>query len=182
MESTMKKTDKKLPVGSWVYYPPHGVGVVTHKGLVSCAEIEINSYTIFHSRLRLKVHIPVPKAQAAGLQSVQCFATTEGIDLALNKLTEPRKISRAMWSRRQRELEQLLTSADLVSLARVIKNTNPEEESSISYSERTLLNQAAIRLLDVLSIALEKSHEATMQYVNAHLQKHGKTELQFSTY
>jgi len=178
----MKKTDKELPVGCWIYYPPHGVGVLTSKGSVSYAGLKINAYTIFLNRSRLTVHIPVDKAPAAGLQTVEHFATKTNITQALWKLCESRTINRALWSRRQREFEGFLVSEDLVNLARIIKDTNPEGESIASYSGRLLLNQASIRLLDVLSIALEKSHEATKEYINKHLREHGKNALQFSTY
>jgi len=130
--------------GDYVVYPAHGVGQIegieTHT--IGGSAVSLFAITFEKDRMRLKV--PVIKAQSAGLRKL---ASGDRLKDAMKTLQGRARIRRTMWSRRAQEYETKINSGDPVSIAEVLRDLKrSNDDAEQSYSERQIYQSALQRL------------------------------------
>lgn len=142
--------------GDYVVYPAHGVGCVEGVETQNIAGTSISLYTISFEKDRMRLKIPVQKAQSSGLRKL-CSATR--LKNALETLSGKAKVKRMMWSRRAQEYEMKINSGDPVAIAEVLRDLRrPKDDTEQSYSERQIYQSALERLARELA-AIESISE-----------------------
>lgn len=130
--------------GDYVVYPAHGVGQIEGIETASIGGMEISLYAISFKQDRMRLKIPVQKAESAGLRKL---SSTDRINDALQTLQGRARIRRTMWSRRAQEYETKINSGDPVSIAEVLRDLKrSNDDSEQSYSERQIYQSALERL------------------------------------
>jgi CarD family transcriptional regulator len=130
--------------GDYVVYPAHGVGLVEGIETQTISGMEIKLYAISFERDRMRLKIPVFKAETAGLRKL---STGDRLKDAIKTLQGKAKIRRTMWSRRAQEYETKINSGDPVSIAEVLRDLKrSNDDSEQSYSERQIYQSALQRL------------------------------------
>ncbi|MCB1682323.1 MAG: CarD family transcriptional regulator [Rhodospirillales bacterium] len=130
--------------GDKVVYPAHGVGLITGVETQKIAGMSVTLYVIEFEKDRMRLKIPVAKAQSSGLRKL---TPSRRLNDALETLKGRARVRRTMWSRRAQEYEMKINSGDPVSIAEVLrdlKRTNDDTEQS--YSERQIYQSALERL------------------------------------
>lgn len=130
--------------GDYVVYPAHGVGQIEGVETQTIAGTEVRLYNISFEKERMRLKIPVFKAQESGLRKL---SSNERLGDALQTLKGRARIRRTMWSRRAQEYETKINSGDPVAIAEVLrdlKRSNDDNEQS--YSERQIYQSALERL------------------------------------
>ncbi len=136
--------DIEFAAGDYVVYPAHGVGFVEGIETQSIGGMEISLYTIVFEKDRMRLKIPVKKAQSSGLRKLSSETRLKD---ALETLQGKARIKRAMWSRRAQEYETKINSGDPVAIAEVLRDLRrPKEDTEQSYSERQIYQSALERL------------------------------------
>jgi len=142
--------------GDYVVYPAHGVGTIEGVETQSIAGMSVTLYAISFEKDRMRLKIPVQKAQTAGLRKL---STGDRLKDALKTLTGKAKIKRTMWSRRAQEYEAKINSGDPVQIAEVLRDLRrPKDDTEQSYSERQIYQSALERLAREVA-AVEKIAE-----------------------
>lgn len=130
--------------GDPVVYPAHGVGTIEGIETHSIGDMEVTLYSISFEKDRMRLKIPVQKAQESGLRKL---CSNDRLKDALQTLQGKAKAKRAMWSRRAQEYEAKINSGDPVSIAEVLRDLRrPKDDSEQSYSERQIYQSALERL------------------------------------
>ncbi len=130
--------------GDYVVYPAHGVGQIEGVETQNIGGMEVRLYAISFEKERMRLKIPVVKAEASGLRKL---STTDRMDDAIKTLKGRARIRRTMWSRRAQEYETKINSGDPVSIAEVLRDLKrSNDESEQSYSERQIYQSALERL------------------------------------
>jgi CarD family transcriptional regulator len=130
--------------GDYVVYPAHGVGCVEGVETQKIAGMSISLYTIAFEKDRMRLKIPVQKAESSGLRKL-CSATR--LKDALETLSGKARVKRMMWSRRAQEYETKINSGDPVAIAEVLRDLRrPKDDTEQSYSERQIYQSALERL------------------------------------
>jgi CarD family transcriptional regulator len=143
-------------VGDYVVYPAHGVGKVEGIETQSIGGMEIKLYAIVFEKDRMRLKVPVFKAQTAGLRKLCSEARIKD---AMKTLKGKAKIRRTMWSRRAQEYETKINSGDPVSIAEVLRDLKrSNDDTEQSYSERQIYQSALERLAREVA-AIEKITE-----------------------
>lgn len=142
--------------GDAVVYPAHGVGEIEGIESYKIGDIDVSLYSISFQKDRMRLKIPVQKAEESGLRAL---CSTSRMDDALQTLQGKAKAKRAMWSRRAQEYETKINSGDPVSIAEVLRDLRrPKDDSEQSYSERQIYQSALERLAREVA-AIEKTSE-----------------------
>jgi CarD family transcriptional regulator len=131
-------------------YPVHGVGQVEGIETQNIGGCEIKLYAISFEKDRMRLKIPVMRAEASGLRRL---STGQRLHDALETLKGRARIRRTMWSRRAQEYETKINSGDPVAIAEVLrdlKRSNDDNEQS--YSERQIYESALERLAREVAI------------------------------
>lgn len=142
--------------GDYVVYPAHGVGQIEGVETQTIAGMEVRLYAISFEKERMRLKIPVMKAEESGLRKL---STKNRLKEALETLTGRSRVRRTMWSRRAQEYEMKINSGDPVAIAEVLrdlKRSNDDNEQS--YSERQIYQSALERLAREVA-AIEKITE-----------------------
>ncbi|MFN3700373.1 MAG: CarD family transcriptional regulator [Alphaproteobacteria bacterium] len=130
--------------GDYVVYPAHGVGLIEGIETQTIGGMEISLYSISFKQDRMRLKIPVMKAESAGLRKISSAAQ---ISDALQTLQGRARIKRTMWSRRAQEYETKINSGDPISIAEVLRDLKrSNDDSEQSYSERQIYQSALERL------------------------------------
>lgn len=130
--------------GDYVVYPAHGVGTIEGVETQSIAGMTVTLYAISFEKDRMRLKIPVQKAQSAGLRKL---STGDRLKDALKTLTGKARVKRTMWSRRAQEYEAKINSGDPVQIAEVLRDLRrPKDDTEQSYSERQIYQSALERL------------------------------------
>ena len=130
--------------GDFVVYPAHGVGQIEGVETQTIAGMEVRLYAISFEKDRMRLKIPVMKAQAAGLRRL---STNERLKDAMKTLKGRARIRRTMWSRRAQEYETKINSGDPIAIAEVLRDLKrSNDDSEQSYSERQIYQSALERL------------------------------------
>jgi CarD family transcriptional regulator len=130
--------------GDYVVYPAHGVGIIEGIETQTIGGMEISLYAISFKQDRMRLKIPVQKAQTAGLRKI---SSMDRIHDAMQTLQGRARIRRTMWSRRAQEYETKINSGDPVSIAEVLRDLKrSNDDTEQSYSERQIYQSALERL------------------------------------
>ena len=130
--------------GDYVVYPAHGVGKVEGIETQTIAGTEVKLYAISFERDRMRLKVPVFKANSAGLRRL---SSGDRLKDALSTLQGKSKARRTMWSRRAQEYETKINSGDPVSIAEVLRDLKRiNDDAEQSYSERQIYQSALQRL------------------------------------
>ncbi len=142
--------------GDAVVYPAHGVGKIEGIESHTIGDCEVSLYSIAFDKDRMRLKIPVQKAEVSGLRAL---SSSTRLDDALTTLQGKAKAKRAMWSRRAQEYETKINSGDPVSIAEVLRDLRrPKDDTEQSYSERQIYQSALERLAREVA-AIEKTSE-----------------------
>jgi CarD family transcriptional regulator len=142
--------------GDAVVYPAHGVGHIEGIESFNVGGVDISLYSIAFEKDRMRLKIPVQKAEESGLRPL-CSSTR--MDDALVTLQGKAKAKRTMWSRRAQEYETKINSGDPVMIAEVLRDLRrPKDDTEQSYSERQIYQSALERLAREVA-AIEKTSE-----------------------
>lgn len=142
--------------GDYVVYPAHGVGQIEGVETQTISGMEIKLYAISFEKDRMRLKIPVMKAQESGLRRL---CTTTRMKDALKTLQGRSRVRRTMWSRRAQEYEMKINSGDPVSIAEVLRDLKrSNDDTEQSYSERQIYQSALERLAREVA-AVEKTTE-----------------------
>ena len=130
--------------GDYVVYPAHGVGQIESVDTHTIGGCDVSLYSISFERDRMRLKVPVVKAEASGLRKL---STEDRIKDAITTLKGRSKIRRTMWSRRAQEYETKINSGDPVSIAEVLRDLKrSNDDTEQSYSERQIYQSALERL------------------------------------
>lgn len=130
--------------GDYVVYPAHGVGQIESIDTQTIGGMDVSLYTISFERDRMRLKVPVMKAESAGLRKL---STDDRIKDAMETLKGRARIRRTMWSRRAQEYETKINSGDPVSIAEVLRDLKrSNDDTEQSYSERQIYQSALERL------------------------------------
>lgn len=148
--------------GDYVVYPAHGVGLVEGIETQTIGGMEVSLYTISFEKERMRLKIPVIKAQTSGLRKL---STADRLKDAIKTLQGRARVRRAMWSRRAQEYETKINSGDPVSIAEVLRDLKrSNDDTEQSYSERQIYQSALERLArEVAAVESISEDEATEQ-------------------
>ena len=135
--------------GDFVVYPNHGVGQLLSIEDQNVAGMDMRVLVIVFEKNRMKLRLPMAKAQASGLRPL---SKAEDITQAFQALKKQYRIKKTIWSRRAQEYELKINSGCLKAVAQVIRELyrNPSVEQS--YSEKLLYQLALKRLCSELAI------------------------------
>ena len=144
-EVTMADNDNfNFNEGDYVVYPAHGVGQIEGIETQTIGGMEISLYAISFKQDRMRLKIPVMKAESAGLRKL---SSADRINDAIQTLQGRARIRRTMWSRRAQEYETKINSGDPVSIAEVLRDLKrSNDDTEQSYSERQIYQSALERL------------------------------------
>jgi CarD family transcriptional regulator len=143
--------------GDFVVYPAHGVGKVEGIETQTIGGMEVSLYAINFEKDRMRLKIPVMRAQASGLRRL---STGASLDSALETLKGRARIRRTMWSRRAQEYELKINSGDPMAIAEVLRDLKrSNDDTEQSYSERQIYEAALERLAREVA-AVEKISES----------------------
>lgn len=130
--------------GDYVVYPAHGVGQIEGVETQTIAGMEIRLYAITFEKDRMRLKIPVMKAEAAGLRKL---STASRMQDAIKTLKGKARVRRTMWSRRAQEYELKINSGDPIAIAEVLRDLKrSNDDTEQSYSERQIYQSALERL------------------------------------
>ena len=139
-----KADNDNFSQGDYVVYPAHGVGQIEGVETQTIAGMEIRLYAIGFEKERMRLKIPVVKAEAAGLRRL---SSTDRLKDAMKTLKGRSRIRRTMWSRRAQEYETKINSGDPVAIAEVLRDLKrSNDDTEQSYSERQIYQSALERL------------------------------------
>lgn len=171
-----------LSPGTLVYYPAHGVGTLVSIEEREAAGTTLELYVVSFERSKLRVCIPTQRAAENGLVTLESMATPQAIEHALKIIRRSRTVKKHQWERRATAFEQKTKNGDLIALAEVVRDLNhndDENPSKISYLERKLLQEAALRLSEIIAKATDAELEDVQSDLNERLEGK-KQKLQFS--
>lgn len=142
--------------GDYVVYPAHGVGQIEGVETQNIGGMEVSLYAISFEKDRMRLKIPVMKAEDAGLRKL---SSSDRMDDAIKTLKGKSRVRRTMWSRRAQEYELKINSGDPVAIAEVLRDLKrSNDDSEQSYSERQIYQSALERLAREVA-AVEKITE-----------------------
>jgi len=134
----------KFQAGDCVVYPAHGVGRVEGVETQTIAGMSLSLYVVSFEKDRMRLKIPVMKAETSGLRKL---SSSERLEDALKTLKGRSRVRRTMWSRRAQEYETKINSGDPVSIAEVLRDLKrSNDDTEQSYSERQIYQSALERL------------------------------------
>jgi CarD family transcriptional regulator len=148
--------------GDFVVYPAHGVGQIEGVETQTIGGTEVRLYAISFEKERMRLKIPVVKADAAGLRKL---SSTGRLRDALKTLQGRARVRRTMWSRRAQEYEMKINSGDPIAIAEVLRDLKrSNDDSEQSYSERQIYQSALERLArEVAAVKKISEIKATAQ-------------------
>lgn len=134
-------------VGDQIVSPEHGVGKITaaSENIVMGEKIKMYDITLIrHDKLVLRI-------PCSRVNSIRHISSKETLNEALDILTQDPKTTKGMWSKRQVEYLEKITSGDLLLLAEVLRDLYRKDENR-SYSERAIYETAIERFVDEYSL------------------------------
>ena len=143
--------------GDYVVYAAHGVGQIEGVETATIGGADVSLYVINFEKDRMRVKIPVMRAESSGLRAL---SNGKRMDDALQTLKGRARIRRTMWSRRAQEYELKINSGDPVAIAEVLRDLKrSNDDTEQSYSERQIYESALERLAREVAV-VEKITEA----------------------
>jgi len=152
-----KKQDNTFSQGEFAHHRAHGVGKVEGVVRETIAGIETDFYVISFEESRMRMKVPVMKADK-GID-LRKLSSKDRLKEALVTLKGKSKIKRTMWSRRAQEYEAKINSGDPVAVAEVLRDLRrKDDQADQSFSERQIYQQAMERLASEYAV-VEKIDE-----------------------
>ena len=138
------KINSEFRAGDYVVYPAHGVGKIDGIDSQTIGGMDVSLYTITFEKDRMRLKVPVTKAQTSGLRKL---VSVDQMKDAVKTLSGRARVRRTMWSRRAQEYELKINSGDPVAIAEVLRDLKRSaEDTEQSYSERQIYQSALERL------------------------------------
>lgn len=158
----MNDNQVEFIAGDYVVYPAHGVGQIEGVETQTISGMEIKLYAISFEKDRMKLKIPLFKAESSGLRKL---SSETRIGDAITTLKGKARVRRTMWSRRAQEYETKINSGDPVSIAEVLRDLKrSNDDTEQSYSERQIYQSALERLArEVAAVEKISEGQATVQ-------------------
>jgi CarD family transcriptional regulator len=155
-------------VGAKVVHPAHGPGEI-----VAIAEKRFRDnlgeyYVVDLAAKRMQVMVPVDKADELGLRPISRKARLDKMWETLSSV--PRILPNA-FRERKAIIEEELSSGNLVTLARVVRDlwARRRTERRLSYTDRGFLDKAETQVAREVSVALDMDEEVALTMVREHV-------------
>ena len=152
-------------VGDKVVYPMHGAGTI-----VAIEDREIlgkkhEYYVLLLPINKLKVMIPVKKADEVGVRKIMEISEMEEV---LEILSSEEKFKMPTnWNRRYRFNLDKIKSGNLIEIAGVIKSLEKlDSKKSLSTGERKILNEARIIIISEMALVFDKDVDEVVSMVD----------------
>lgn len=152
-------------IGDKVVYPMHGAGTI-----VAIEDREIlgkkhEYYVLLLPINKLKVMIPVKKADEVGVRKIMEISEMEEV---LEILSSEEKFKMPTnWNRRYRFNLDKINSGNLIEIARVIKSLEKlDSKKSLSTGERKILNEARIIIISEMALVFDKDVDEVVSMVD----------------
>lgn len=152
-------------IGDKVVYPMHGAGTI-----VAIEDREIlgkkhEYYVLLLPINKLKVMIPVKKADEVGLRKIMEISEMEEV---LEILSSEEKFKMPTnWNRRYRFNLDKIKSGNLIEIAGVIKSLEKlDSKKSLSTGERKILNEARIIIISEMALVFDKDVDEVVSMVD----------------
>jgi CarD family transcriptional regulator len=169
MTDTKKNNVIQFKAGDPVVYPAHGLGTIEGVETHTIAGMDVSLYSIAFEKDRMRLKIPVVKAEESGLRKL---CSKDHLKDAISTLQGKAKAKRAMWSRRAQEYETKINSGDPVSIAEVLRDLRrPKDDTEQSYSERQIYQNALERLAREVAAVERVSEDKAMEQLEDVLTK-----------
>ncbi|GJL84550.1 MAG: CarD family transcriptional regulator [Micavibrio sp.] len=160
--------------GDYVVYAAHGVGQIEGLETQTIAGMDVNLYVVSFEKERMRLKIPVIKAESSGLRKL---STNDRLKDALTTLKGRSRIRRTMWSRRAQEYETKINSGDPVSIAEVLRDLKrSNDDTEQSYSERQIYQSALERLAREVAVVEKITDEKATERLEKMLKKEVKAK------
>ncbi len=154
--SIIKTPANAFRAGDYVVYPAHGVGKIDGIDTQTIGGMQVALYTITFEKDRMRLKVPVIKAESSGLRKL---VTVDRMKDAIKTLQGRARVRRTMWSRRAAEYELKINSGDPLAIAEVLRDLKRSAtDTEQSYSERQIYQAALERLARELA-AVQKITE-----------------------
>lgn len=152
-------------IGDKVVYPMHGAGTI-----VAIEDREIlgkkhEYYVLLLPINKLKVMIPVKKADEVGVRKIMEISEMEEV---LEILSSEEKFKMPTnWNRRYRFNLDKIKSGNLIKIAGVIKSLEKlDSKKSLSTGERKILNEARIIIISEMALVFDKDVDEVVSMVD----------------
>ena len=152
-------------IGDKVVYPMHGAGTI-----VAIEDREIlgkkhEYYVLLLPINKLKVMIPVNKADEVGVRKIMEISEMEEV---LEILSSEEKFKMPTnWNRRYRFNLDKIKSGNLIEIAGVIKSLEKlDSKKSLSTGERKILNEARIIIISEMALVFDKDVDEVVSMVD----------------
>lgn len=152
-------------IGDKVVYPMHGAGTI-----VAIEDREIlgkkhEYYVLLLPINKLKVMIPVKKADEVGVRKIMEISEMEEV---LEILSSEEKFKMPTnWNRRYRFNFDKIKSGNLIEIAGVIKSLEKlDSKKSLSTGERKILNEARIIIISEMALVFDKDVDEVVSMVD----------------
>ncbi|EFA89258.1 MULTISPECIES: CarD family transcriptional regulator [Peptoniphilus] len=152
-------------IGDKVVYPMHGAGTI-----VAIEDREIlgkkhEYYVLLLPINKLKVMIPVKKADEVGVRKIMEISEMEEV---LEILSSEEKFKMPTnWNRRYRFNLDKIKSGNLIEIAGVIKSLEKlDSKKSLSTGERKILNEARIIIISEMALVFDKDVDEVVSMVD----------------
>ena len=152
-------------IGDKVVYPMHGEGTI-----VAIEDREIlgkkhEYYVLLLPINKLKVMIPVKKADEVGVRKIMEISEMEEV---LEILSSEEKFKMPTnWNRRYRFNLDKIKSGNLIEIAGVIKSLEKlDSKKSLSTGERKILNEARIIIISEMALVFDKDVDEVVSMVD----------------
>ena len=152
-------------IGDKVVYPMHGAGTI-----VAIEDKEIlgkkhEYYVLLLPINKLKVMIPVKKADEVGVRKIMEISEMEEV---LEILSSEEKFKMPTnWNRRYRFNLDKIKSGNLIEIAGVIKSLEKlDSKKSLSTGERKILNEARIIIISEMALVFDKDVDEVVSMVD----------------
>lgn len=152
-------------IGDKVVYPMYGAGTI-----VAIEDREIlgkkhEYYVLLLPINKLKVMIPVKKADEVGVRKIMEISEMEEV---LEILSSEEKFKMPTnWNRRYRFNLDKIKSGNLIEIAGVIKSLEKlDSKKSLSTGERKILNEARIIIISEMALVFDKDVDEVVSMVD----------------
>lgn len=154
-----------LSIGSHIFYPAHGIGLIESIETQTIAGTQTEFLVIAFDKEKMKVKVPISKAEALKIRPL-CNQKT--LDLVFKALSLKPKHNRINWSRRNNEYYEKIQSGDPIMIAEVIRDLYGKvvEHTQFKQSsgEKAIYSDAMERLSAEVAI-LKQVDKATAQWM-----------------
>lgn len=149
--------------GQTVVHPHHGPALITEERRRKVKGEDVTYLTLSVIESDLTVSIPADHADSIGLREVFSEARVEKVFTTL--AAEP-DTSETNWSRRFKANRDKVATGDPLKAAEVIRNVlSRSQEKTLSFGERSQLENAIHPIAAELAIALELSTDAAQELI-----------------